>query len=166
MEASRSTRRWRSVVAALALASSAVAAEPPTVVIVGPAGETRALGLAELEQLSPREVTVTDPHGGQPVRYRGVPLIAILPLVTTPVGDALRGKGLALHVRAEASDGYVASFSVAELDAGFGTTQALLAFEREGQPLGSDVGPFRLVVPTDKRGGRWVRGLTRVAVRD
>jgi DMSO/TMAO reductase YedYZ molybdopterin-dependent catalytic subunit len=69
-------------------------------------------------------------------------------------------------VRAEASDGYVVTFSLAELDPAVGATDAILAFEREGQPLGSDVGPFRLVVPSDKRAARWVRNLIKLTVLD
>jgi len=46
------------------------------------------------------------------------------------------------------------------------TVLALVAFERDGQPLGADIGPFRLVVPSDKRGGRWVRQLVSIKVLD
>ena len=154
------------VVVSIALAASAVAADQATLLVVGPAGQTRSLTSADLEQMSPREVSVTDPHSKQAARYRGVPLISILASVATPVGESLRGKGLALHVRAEASDGYVAAFSVAELDERFGKTEALLAFQRDGEPLLKDVGPFRLVVPSDKRGGRWVRGVIKLSVLD
>jgi hypothetical protein len=144
----------RAVALSIALASIALAGDPATVLVVGPSGQSRSLDAADLERMSPREVTVADPHGKGPARYRGVSLIRVLASVGTPVGDALRGKTMALHVRAEATDGYVAAFSVAELDEGFGKADAILAFQRDGQPLGSDVGPFRLVVPTDKRGGR------------
>ena len=156
----------RTIAVSIILSSSAVASDQATVLVVGPTGDSRSLGVAELEQMSPRDVTVTDPHSKQTARYRGVPLISVLALVATPVGESLRGGALALHVRAEASDGYVAVFSLAELDAGFGTTEALLAYQRDGQPLAGPVGPFRLVVPTDKRGGRWVRGLVKVRVLD
>jgi creatinine amidohydrolase/Fe(II)-dependent formamide hydrolase-like protein len=136
------------------------------VLVEGPTGDTRSLGSADLEPLSPRDVTVTDPHSKETAHYRGVPLLQVLALVGTPAGDALRGKGLALHVRAEASDGYVAAFSVAELDAGVGTTDALLVYQRDGQPLSPEIGPFRLVVPTDKRAARWVRNLVALKVLD
>ena len=154
----------RTIAVSLALASSAFAADQAMVVVVGPSGQSRSLGSADLEQMSPRELTVTDPHAKQTARYRGVSLIQVLASVGAPVGDALRGKGLALRVRAEATDGYVAAFSLAELDEGFGETEAILAFERDGKPLGNDIGPFRLVVPSDKRAGRWVRNLTKLSV--
>jgi DMSO/TMAO reductase YedYZ molybdopterin-dependent catalytic subunit len=41
-----------------------------------------------------------------------------------------------------------------------------VAFERDGQPLGAEIGPFRLVVPTDKRGGRWVRQVVSIKLLD
>ncbi len=58
----------------------------------------------------------------------------------------------------------MAAFSVAELDEGFGKAEAILAFQRDGQPLANEIGPFRLVVPSDKRGGRWVRNLIKLTV--
>jgi len=114
--------------------------------------------------MSPRDVIVTDPHGGPAARYRGVPLIAVLAAVGAPAGESLRGKALALRVRAEASDGYVAAFSLAELDEAFGKAEAYLVYLRDDQPLSGDVGPFRLVVPSDKRAGRWVRQVVKLTV--
>ena len=52
------------------------------------------------------------------------------------------------------------------LGAGFGSTDVLVAFERDGEPLGAEIGPFRLVVPTDKRGGRWVRQVVSIKLLD
>jgi DMSO/TMAO reductase YedYZ molybdopterin-dependent catalytic subunit len=156
----------RAIAVSILLASSALGADAPALVVVGPKGETRSLQASDLRQLAVREVTVTEPHGKQSVRYRGAPLTAVLALVGAPAGDALRGPGLALHVRVEASDGYRASFSLAELDAGFGGTDVLVAFERDGEPLGAEIGPFRLVVPTDKRGGRWVRQVVSIKLLD
>ena len=156
----------RAIAVSILLASSALAAEAPALVVAGPKGETRSLHPSDLRQLGVREVTVTEPHGKQAVRYRGAPLTAVLALVGAPAGEALRGPGLALHVRVEASDGYRASFSLAELDAGFGSTDVLVAFERDGEPLGAEIGPFRLVVPTDKHGGRWVRQVVSIKLLD
>ncbi len=154
------------VAVSIALAGSAVAGDQPALAVVGPSGQSRSVAAADLEHMSPRDVTVTDPHAKQTARYRGVPLVQLLASVGAPVGDALRGKGLALRVRAEASDGYAAAFSLAELDDGFGKTDAIVAFQRDGQPLGTDLGPFRLVVPSDKRAGRWVRNLIKLSVLD
>jgi hypothetical protein len=153
----------RAIAVSILLASSALAGEAPALVVAGPKGETKSLQASDLRQLAVREVTVTEPHGKQAVRYRGAPLTAVLALVGAPAGEALR---VALHVRVEASDGYRASFSLAELDAGFGSTDVLVAFERDGQPLGAEIGPFRLVVPTDKRGGRWVRQVVSIKLQD
>jgi DMSO/TMAO reductase YedYZ molybdopterin-dependent catalytic subunit len=145
-------------------AVSAVAADPPTLEVFGTAGQHVTLGASDLRKLTVRDVDVTDPHSKQRARYRGVPVSAVLSLVGAPGGDALRGKALASHVRVDAADGYRVSFSLAELDAGVGATDAIVAFERDGQPLGSEIGPFRIVVPTDKRGARWARQVVSIRV--
>ena len=142
----------------------ALAADAPSFSVIGATGEARTLGPAELQRLRVREVCVTDPHSKQPSRYRGVDLSEVLALVGAPSGEALRGNALALTVEVEALDGYRAAFSLAELDAGVGSTDAVIAFERDGKPLGGELGAFRVVVPTDKRGARWVRQVAKIRV--
>ena len=71
---------------------------------------------------------------------------------------------MALFVIAEAGDGYRAVFSLAELDADFAAESVLVADTADGKELGADQGPLRLVVPGDKRQGRWVRMLRAIVV--
>jgi hypothetical protein len=122
------------------------------------------LAISDLEKLAVRSVDVSDPHSKEPSRYRGVALSAILALAGAPLGEALRGKALACHVQIDAADGYRAAFSLGELDPGVGNTDAIVAFERDGIPLGGELGPFRIVVPTDKRGARWVRQVVKITL--
>ena len=53
-----------------------------------------------------------------------------------------------------------------ELDPDFGAQPVLVAWQRDGQPLGEGQGVARLVVPADKRGGRHVATVTRLELRD
>jgi DMSO/TMAO reductase YedYZ molybdopterin-dependent catalytic subunit len=148
----------------LLVATSALAADAPSLTLVGEAGQERALRVADLQGLDAREVVATEPHGKEQARYRCVPLLAAAALAGAPTGDKLRGPALATFVLVEAADGYKVVFSLAELDSGTGGTEAYVAFEREGKPLDDTVGPFRLVVPTDKRAARWVRQVTRIRI--
>lgn len=91
-------------------------------------------------------------------------LASALALVGAPVGGGLKGPALAAHVQVEAADGYRVAFSLAELDPATGSTEAYIAFERDGEPLDASMGPYRLVVPTDRRGARWVRQVTRIRI--
>ena len=43
-------------------------------------------------------------------------------------------------------------------------TKMLLADALDGKPLGGEQGPWRLVVPDDKRPARWARQVKKVAV--
>jgi DMSO/TMAO reductase YedYZ molybdopterin-dependent catalytic subunit len=67
-------------------------------------------------------------------------------------------------VRAEARDGYRVAFSLVELDSTIASSEVFIAFQRDGKPLPAEMGPFRLIVPTDKRGARWIRQLSRITL--
>jgi hypothetical protein len=146
----------------LALLLTAPAADAPSVAVSGPDGKARTFTVADLEAMAPREVEATDPHAKTTARYTVVPLGAVLAAAGAPAGADMRGKALASYVVAEARDGYRVVFGAAELDAGVRDTDVFLAFRRDGKPLEDAMGPFRLVVPSDKRGARWVRQLARV----
>ena len=79
-------------------------------------------------------------------------------------GDTLRGKQLALYVRASAADGYRAVFALAELDPGFRTDVPIVSARCDGHALDANDGPLRIVVPGDLRPARWVRQLTALDV--
>ncbi len=57
----------------------------------------------------------------------------------------------------EAQDGYRVVFSLPELDPNFSCRVVILADEQDGQPLNSLHGPYRIIVPGEKRRARWVR---------
>jgi len=53
---------------------------------------------------------------------------------------------------------------IPELDEDFVAEVVIVADTADGKELGPDQGPLRLVVPGDKRQGRWVRMLRSVTV--
>lgn len=71
---------------------------------------------------------------------------------------------MAKYVVAEGSDGYRVTFSIAELDSSIQDSDVIVADTLNGTPLGDKLGPFRLVVPHDKRPARWVRTLRSIKV--
>ena len=101
---------------------------------------------------------------GKPVRFEGVLLIDLLMAAGAPVGDTLRGAQLSKFLLVEAVDGHKAVFALPELDPAFTNELALVADHRDGQPVSATEGPFRIVVPHEKRPARWVRQVTRLKV--
>jgi hypothetical protein len=146
----------------LAVLLAAPAAEAPSVTVSGPDGRARAFTAADLDAMAPRTIDATDPHPQTSARYTVVPLGALLAAVGAPAGEAMRGKALAAYVTADARDGYRVVFGAAELDAGIRDADVFVAFRKDGKPIDDGQGPFRLVVPSDTRGARWVRQLSRV----
>jgi hypothetical protein len=122
------------------------------------------LTAADLKAMTRVNVSAKD-HDGTAREYEGVALQALLGKAGVPLGSELRGKNMTLVVVAEASDGYRAAFSVAELDGDFAGARVIVADSEDGKPLDAQHGPLRLVVRGDKRQGRWVRMLKNISVQ-
>ena len=67
-------------------------------------------------------------------------------------------------VVAEAADGYRVLYALAEFDAAFTNAVILVADRRNGEALGAEDGPLRIVVPWEKRQARWARQLIALRV--
>jgi DMSO/TMAO reductase YedYZ molybdopterin-dependent catalytic subunit len=143
--------------------STASPAQVTSLLVNGAVAQDLKLTLDDLRKMPRRSVSTRD-HAGDMHQYDGVPIGAILAKAGVPQGAALRGKSMALTVIAEGADGYRAIFSLAELDDDFAAESVLIVDSIDGQPLAPDQGPFRLVVPGDKRPARWVRMLKSLTV--
>jgi hypothetical protein len=145
-------------------AAAPVAAEATAVLkVTGSEGKTMTFDAAALAKL-PQQTIHAEAHG-KSFDCTGPRLIDLLTTVGAASGEALRGKNLAIYVRASAADGYQAVFSLAELDPGMsGEYAPIVTTSCEGHALDAKEGPFRIIAPRDKRPARWVRELTALDV--
>jgi DMSO/TMAO reductase YedYZ molybdopterin-dependent catalytic subunit len=140
-----------------------VRAEAPAQAVVAVGGEVVTplrLDAAALQKL-PRRAFDASEHG-HAAHFEGVALADVLRVAGAPIGEALRGKNLALYVRVSASDGYRAVFALAELDPAVREGEVILADRRDGHALDAKEGPFRIVAKEDKRPARWVRQVVAI----
>jgi hypothetical protein len=149
--------------AALLLSSSFSLAEQgakstsePSLRIGGKIGHPMVVRPADLQKMPHKRVTVTDDHDAR-VTYEGVPVVDLLEGAGVPLGKRLRGGQMRYYVLVNASDGYQVVFALPEFDPAFTDQIILLADRRDGQPLLAPEGPFRIIVPAEKRHARWVR---------
>jgi hypothetical protein len=113
-----------------------------------------------------RHVVTTSDHGTK-VTFEGVLLRDVLTKAGAPLGDQLHGPAaLTRFVKVIARDGYAVVFSIAELDSGFTDEIVLLADVRDGKRLVADAGPLQIVTPHEKRGGRWIRQVSKIEIRE
>jgi hypothetical protein len=143
--------------------TSGVLAPAGDSLLVEVAGRVTVLHAAELAQL-PRDSVRWDYHG-TPHTYSGIWLTVLLRRTGVPI-DTLRGPNLTRRLVVEASDGYRAVFTLAELAPGLGSRDVLLADREDGHPVSDAVGPLRLVAPGDGAGARSVRQVIALRVRD
>ena len=147
-------------VALVAQATSSPAA--PTLTLVGLDGRSRSVSGSDFARLARHDTTVSAHNVSG--RYSGVALTDLLALINAPLADSLRGRSLATYVLAEAADGYRVLFSIAELDSNFNDRIVIVADRKDGQPLAATEGPYRLIVPGEKRPARWARQVTRISL--
>jgi hypothetical protein len=147
----------------LTLASFAQAPEP-SLQITGSGIPAVRISEQELSRMPRLTLDVREPHKGEMQHYEGVRLSDLLAKVGVPLGEKLRGRGLATYVVAKASDGYAVVYSIAELDPAMTDNQVIVADTMNGKPLEPKEGPFKIVVPGDKRPARWIRMLTSLQI--
>jgi hypothetical protein len=128
----------------------------------------RQLDAQELHKLPRTQIHTPDPQNpAKEIVYSGPPFIEILKAGGLRLDSNMAGLRalVSMTVVVEATDGYRAAFSLAELDPELTDRVVLLADTVDDQPLPSREAPFRLIVPGDKHPTRWVRQVKMVTVR-
>src|ERR1700738_2459404 len=120
--------------------------------------------LADLEALPAHTVTVSfqGPGGIQTHSFTGALLYDVATAAAARVDADQKNDILRWTARVHATDNYEVLVAWGEFDPGFEAKQVLLAYADNGQPL-TDTGFARLVVPNDKKGGRYVSNVNQVA---
>jgi hypothetical protein len=128
------------------------------------AGKPVVLERADIEALPHSKVTV----GAADVAttFEGVSLKAVLDKAGVGFGESLKGKRLASYLLVEAADGYRVVIALPEIDPAFTDKQIVLAYLRNGKPLDEHEGPYRIVIPDEKRMARWVKQVTTLKIVD
>ena len=151
--------------AAAQKAETTAPAREPVLKVEVEGGKTLALTAKDLAKFARREAKAKA-HDGKEAVYAGFDLSEILVAAGARLGkDELRGKELGAYLVVEAADGYRAVFALAELSADFTDRLVMLADTRDGRPLGDKHGPWQLIVPDDKKHGRWVRQVAVLKIR-
>ncbi len=127
-------------------------------------GKQTVLARADIELLP--HVKVTTSASGTPMTFEGVSLRAVLERAGVGFGQTMKGKRLASCLLVEASDGYRVVIALPETDEAFTDKQFVLAFLKDGKPLDDKEGPYRIVIPDEKRMARWVKQVTSLRIVD
>lgn len=126
------------------------------------AGKQTSLARADIEALP--HIKVTTNTSGTAATFEGVNLKGVLERAGVEFGQTMKGKRLASCLLVEAADGYRVVIALPELDPAFTDKQVVLAFLKDGKPLDNKEGPYRIVIPDEKRMARWIRQVTTLKI--
>jgi hypothetical protein len=132
------------------------------ITIQNESGKETVLARADLEALP--HVKITASASGKPATFEGVALRSVLEKAGVEFGETLRGKRMASCLLVEAADGYHVVIALPEIGPGFTDKQIVLAFLKDGNPLDDKEGPYRIVIPDEKRMARWIRQVTKLRI--
>lgn len=128
-------------------------------------GKTLDLTAKDLAKFARREITAKG-HDEKDSVYSGFNLSDVLLSAGAKLGAGeMRGKELGAYVLVEAADGYKAVFAVAEIAPEFTDKIVLLADTRDGKPLDEKNGVWQIIVPDEKKHGRWVRQVISLKIK-
>jgi len=136
----------------------------PTLTVSNEKGKTTTFTAEAIAKL-PRQTMKTTDRSGTQATYEGTSLAEVLRAAGVTLGKELKGPLLTNCVVVQATDNYKVVFSLPELDAASTDQVVLLADRKDGKALDDKEGPYRLVVPHDKRPMRWVRQVTRISIQ-
>jgi DMSO/TMAO reductase YedYZ molybdopterin-dependent catalytic subunit len=127
--------------------------------VTGDLAQPLALTLAQVREDYPRAAVTTrfeTDSGLITATFVGARLWDVIASAGRPSG--------AFYVQASAEDGWGCAIRQDEFDPAQTDRVVLIAYERDGAPLAPRDGLFRLVVPGDGPGRRYVRGLAYITV--
>ena len=125
----------------------------PSIKVSGEVTKPLTLTMDDMLKMKPVSTSMKD-RGGAERNYKGVGVQEILNMAGVTMDKQLRGENLSKYLLVKCADGYEVLFSLAELDSSFTDRVVTLAYESDGKPLPAGTGPFRLVVPGEKKPAR------------
>src|SRR6201991_2640664 len=143
---------------------SAQAMPPYSVKVSGEVTTPLTLTAADLTAM-PRATATAKDKQGVPHTFAGVAIADILNKAGVTTGRQLKGENLAKYLLVTCADNYQVVFSLAELDSSFTDRVVILADQVDGKPLPAWTGPFRLIVPGEKKPARNCFQVTGMSVK-
>jgi DMSO/TMAO reductase YedYZ molybdopterin-dependent catalytic subunit len=152
------------IIAQVSAQQPASAAQQSAVKVTGEVTTPLTLSASDLAAMPRTNATAKDKQG-VPHTFSGVALADIFNKAGVTTGRQLKGENLSKFLLVTCADGYQVVFSLAELDSSFTDRVVILADQVEGKPLPAGTGPFRLIVPGEKKPARNCFQVTSLTIR-
>jgi DMSO/TMAO reductase YedYZ molybdopterin-dependent catalytic subunit len=143
------------------------AAHSDSVAVKGGVDHPKSLALTDLKHEPQTTVTISQHtgHGTLSGAFTGVSLWTLLREAGVSLDKGKKNDLIHHTVNVTGGDGYSAVLSMAEVAPEIGDDRAVIAWQKDGKPLGNGQGFARLIVPGDKSASRAVSAVTTIEVK-
>ena len=108
-------------------------------------------------------------HGGAPITprgYSGARLYELLDAAGIQLDPQAHEDFLSKVVVIRGADGHAVVIAGGEIEPRFMNGEVIVATRHDGAPLSPDDGAARLIVPFDRKPGRWAKGIVSIELRE
>jgi len=109
-------------------------------------------------------VIMAKAHDEKVHRYSGVTIANLLTKAGVMLGDSAKKHTVTSYIIVTAADNYKAIYSLAEIDPLFASRSIIVADREDRKALPVENGPFQIIVPGEKKHGRWIRQVIGIQV--
>jgi hypothetical protein len=109
-------------------------------------------------------VVMAKAHDEKVHRYSGVTIANLLIKAGVILGDSAKKHTVTSYIIVTAADDYKAIYTLAEIDPLFGNRVIIVADRQDKKALPVQDGPFQIIVPGERKHGRWIRQVTGIEV--
>ncbi len=138
------------------------AAPSKTLTVIDAGGTIHVVAPSDFAQLPQQTVKATSHE--KEAEFSGASLVDLLKSCDVEFGEKLRGRRAPTIAVLDAADGYRVVISLLEIDPATTDKTAIVANMRDGEALSAKEGPYRLVLPGEKREIRWIRNLQSIRI--
>ena len=80
------------------------------------------------------------------------------------LGEPAKKQTVSSYIIIRAKDNYKCLIALAELDPLFSSSDIIIASKMDGKALSEKNGPYQIIVPNDKKHGRWIRQVKSIEI--
>jgi DMSO/TMAO reductase YedYZ molybdopterin-dependent catalytic subunit len=136
-------------------------AQSESIIFINESGKSSSIDPMKLKSITIKAIG----HDLKTHEFTGPLLSDFLSNAGVILGEPAKKQTVSSYVIIRAKDNYKCLIALAELDPLFSSSDIIIASKMDGKALSENNGPYQIIVPNDKKHGRWVRQVKSIEIQ-